>query len=133
MVKHGVVTSIIVCHIIFYIMMANLTCFWWLFLLNYLVCCLGSLWRLPLCWFVIDVLKVSIWDVLCHCWKKCRLENGFARSALCRPRYLFLWLNRDILSFSPWWFTFSLGFEGIVIKQLTMGLTFALDLFIFSP
>jgi membrane protease YdiL (CAAX protease family) len=47
--QNEMITCIIVHHIIFCIMTPNLTCFWWLFLLNYIVCYVGSLWMLPLC------------------------------------------------------------------------------------
>jgi hypothetical protein len=53
-------------HVISCMLMAKVTHLWWLFLLDYIICFVGNLQGLPLCWFVINVLEVGIWDVLCH-------------------------------------------------------------------
>jgi hypothetical protein len=52
------------CH--FCMLMAKLTHIWRLFLLYYVVYCVGSLLELPLCWFVIGVPKVGIWNAIHH-------------------------------------------------------------------
>jgi hypothetical protein len=70
-VKHGRITCIIVHHIIFLLWMAKMNHSWWLSLHDFLVCCVNKLRELLLCWFVINVLEVGIWDVSrCH-WKNC--------------------------------------------------------------
>jgi len=70
-VKHGRVTCIIVHHIIFLLWMAKMSHPWWLPLHDFFVCCVNNLRELLLCWFVINVLEVGIWDVSCCHGKKC--------------------------------------------------------------
>ncbi len=53
-------------HVILCMLMAKMTHLWWLFLFDYIICFVGNLRGLPLCRFVINVLEVGIWDILCH-------------------------------------------------------------------
>ncbi len=80
--KHGRIMCVISRYVIFPMWMAKLTHLLQLFLLDFIVCCVGNLLGLPLCWCVIDVQKVSIWDALDHIWRKNQSKNGFAFNAL---------------------------------------------------
>jgi len=59
-------------------------------LTTYNICFVGNIEGQPLCWFVINALKVRIWDVLRYHWKRYYLKTSFACGALCRPRYIFI-------------------------------------------
>jgi hypothetical protein len=95
-------------------------------LTTYDVCCVSKLQEPPLCWFETSVLKVNIWDVSCHQWKKCKLANGFALGAPNRLRFLRTH-SRTNPRFSSMvihiWL--GMGIWRIIIKQLMIGLTFA--------
>jgi len=70
-VRHGRITYIIMHHIIFLMWMAKISHPWWLSLHVFLKCCVSNLGELLLCWFVINVLEVGIWDISCCHWKNC--------------------------------------------------------------
>jgi hypothetical protein len=58
------ITFLIVHHVIFCLLMVKLIHLWHLFSLDYIICCVGTPQGLALYWFVINVQKVDIWDVL---------------------------------------------------------------------
>jgi len=63
------------CHLVWFIM--------------YVVC---NIQGEPLCWFVTNVLKNDIWDVLYHHWKKYESKLFFSFSALNRHvKFRFAW------------------------------------------
>jgi hypothetical protein len=132
MVKHGRTMCITMRHVIFLMWMVRLTRFWQLFLLDFIVCCVGKPWGLPTCWCAIGVPRVGTWDASHHLCKKYRLTNGFAHDAFNWPRYLFLSFDskKSFQFFPNACFTFCWGIWGLAIRWLMMGLTFALDLFI---
>jgi hypothetical protein len=63
MVKHGKTMCKIVHHVTFLMWMEKLTYFLLLSLLAFDVCCANNFQRQQLCWCVIGVQKVDIWDV----------------------------------------------------------------------
>jgi len=71
-VRHGKITCIIVHHIIFLMWMAKMSHPQWLSLHDIFLYVMRAILRqLLLCWFVINVLEVGIWDILCYHRKKC--------------------------------------------------------------
>ncbi len=70
MVKHGKTMCITMHHVIFLMWMVKLTLLWQFFLLDFVICCVGKPWGLPLRWFVIGVPRGSTWDASRHLCKK---------------------------------------------------------------
>jgi hypothetical protein len=68
MVKHGRIMCVIVHCVTFPMWMAKLTHLWKLFMLNFIVCCVGMLYYS--CWCVINVQGVGIWDASHHLWTR---------------------------------------------------------------
>jgi hypothetical protein len=64
MVRHVRIIRVIVCCVIVPMRVTKWTHLWQLFLLDFVVFCVGNLLELPLC--VIGVLGVVKWDVLHH-------------------------------------------------------------------
>ncbi len=127
MVRHGTIMCVIVHHAIFSMWMAKSTHLWQIFLLNFVVCCVGSLLGLPLCWCVIGVQRVGIWDVL----NKISIGKWFCLLYvhLSRPRLL---RSECKISLSIYFMVIHIWSKiwRIVIRQLTMGLPFASNLLV---
>jgi len=119
--KHGKTMCGIMFHVISLMWMARSTHLWQLFLPYFIVCCVGSLWGLSLCWCVIGVQGVDTWDAFYWSWTRYQSENWFALVHIIKPRKLFLQLNSKKYIFLGKVICIGWGFEGLQLGNYQLG------------